>query len=187
MARMMTDREVTQEMLDQLIDDAGYLQDEAEALKYVIEQVPYTEKPPTGLSIYEMLKLLDHAQVNYYRPIIENVFSENRIVNVSTMLPFEESFELPDDDDKNVDKALSKIIKHRAALINVFTNIPIIDWERELKDQNGDHITLYNFASQMVLKERDILKKIADLVLIYQNEKLSRREIETKAEQRNSN
>ena len=183
----MTDREVTQEMLEQLIDDAGYLQDEAEALKYVIDQVPYTERPPDGQSIYEMLKLLDHAQVNYYRPIIENVFSENRTVNVASMEPFKESFELPEDDDKNVDKALSKIIKHRAAIINVFTKIPLIDWERLLKDQNGEHISLYQFANQMVLKERSILKNIADLVLIYQNEKLSRKEIEARTEQRNSN
>lgn len=183
----MTVQEVTQEQLEQLIDDVSYLQDEAEALKYVIDQVPYTEKPPEGLSIYEMLKLLDHAQVNYFRPIVENVFSENRIVNTSTMEDYNDTFELPDDDEKNIDKALNKIIKHRAALINVFTKIPLIDWERELKSREGSIISLYEFANIMVKQERSILKKIADLVLIYQNEKLNRREIDTRIEQRKSN
>lgn len=184
---MMTDQEVTQEQLKQLIDDVSYLQDEAEALKYVIDQVPYTETPPDGLSIYEMLKLLDHAQVNYFRPIVENVFSENRIVNTSTMEDYEDTFELSEGDDKDVDKALNKIIKHRAALINVFGKIPLIDWERELKNRQGKIITLFEFVNNMVKQERSILKEIADLVLIYQNEKLNRREIDARAGQRKSN
>jgi hypothetical protein len=181
---MMTDQEVTQDQLDQLFDDAGYLQDEAEALKYVIEQVPYTENPPSGYSIYTMLRLLDHAQVNFYRPIIERVFSENRIVNLSTIDNYEETFEEKEDDEADVYKVLNKIIKHRAALLNVMNKITLIDWERELKDENGNIISLYDFATYMIKQERGLLKKIADLVLIYQNEKLSKREIDARVNQR---
>ncbi len=54
----MADREISQEQLDQLIDDASYLQDEAEAMQYVIDTVPYTESPPEGRSIAEMLLLI---------------------------------------------------------------------------------------------------------------------------------
>ena len=45
---MMTDREISQEDLDRLIDDASYLQDEAEAMQYVIDDVPYAKTPPEG-------------------------------------------------------------------------------------------------------------------------------------------
>jgi hypothetical protein len=180
----MTDHEVTQEQFGQLIDDIAYLQDEAEALKYVIEQVPYTEQPPDGLSIYALLKLLDHAQVNFFRPIVEKVLSDNRLVNLSDFEHFEKSFEQPNEENTDVDKALNKIIKHRAALLNVFTKIPLIDWERGVKNSSGDTITLYDFAIEMVKAERGILKAIADLVMVYQNDRMARREIDARSEKR---
>lgn len=184
---MMTDQEVTQEQFEKLIDDAGYLEDEAEALKYVIDRVPHSEDPPDGLSICSMLMLIDHAQVNYYRPIIEKIFSEARIVNLSDYEDYEDTFEQPaDDDDKDIQRVLSKIVKHRAALLNIFNKIPLIDWERGVKDRSGNIITLYDFAQRMVRGERKLLKEIAELILIYQNEKMSRKEINKKAEQRKS-
>lgn len=182
----MTDQQVTQEQYEQLIDDASYLQDEAEALKYIIDEVPYSENPPEGMSVYEMLKLIDHAQTDYYRPIIEKVFSENRIVDLSDYISFEETFETPEKEQIDIQKALSKIIKHRAGLISIFRKIPLIDWEREVKDENGRRITLFSFANKMIRTERKILKDIADLVLIYQNEKQAQREINSKVEQRKS-
>lgn len=180
----MTDPQVTQEQYEQLIDDASYLQDEAEALKYIIDQVPYSETPPDGLSIYQMLKLIDHAQTNYFRPIIEKIFSENRIVNLSDYVAFEETFEVPEEDDVDIQKALNKIIKHRAGLLNIFQKISLINWEREVKDESNHKISLFTFANKMVRTERRILKEIADLVMIYQNEKQVQREINSKIEQR---
>lgn len=181
---MMTDQEVTQEQFGRLIDDIAYLQDEAEALKYVIEQVPYTEQPPDGLSIYSLLKLLDHAQINFFRPIVEKVFSESRVVNISDFEHFEKSFEEPPAEDADVEKALNKIIKHRAALLNVFTKIPLIDWERGVKNYEGDLITLYEFSVEMVKAERAILKAIADLVMVYQNDRMTRREVDARSRKR---
>ena len=90
------------------------------------------------------------------------------------------------DDIKDIFTVLNKIVKHRAALINVFKKIPLIDWERTLKDSDGNEISLYDFASGMVQSERKILKEIADLVLIHQNEKLKTREINQRVEHRKS-
>lgn len=187
---MMTDREVTQEQFEALIDDVGYLQDEAEALKYVIDQVPYTEAPPNGKSILILLKYLDYVQLHYFRPSVEKVFRENRIVTLFPEADIEKEFveELKKEieTDSDIFKVLNKIIKHRAALINVLSKIPLIDWERKLKDNSGVELSLYELANNMVKKERGILKDIADLVLIYQNEKLSRREISQRVDQRKS-
>jgi hypothetical protein len=187
---MMTHREVTQQQYENLLDDVTYLQDEAEALKYVIEQVPYSETPPDGMSIIDQLRFFDYLQVKYFRPFAERVFSENKVVRASSLddllKEFENLPEDPDDDKKDIFTVLNKIVKHRAALINVFKKIPLIDWERELKDSNGNPITLYDFASGMVQTERKILKEIADLVLIHQNEKLKTREINQRVEHRKS-
>ena len=183
----MTDQEITQDQLNELNSDAEYLLDEAEALKYVIDSVPYSETPPNGLSIYNMLKLIDHAQVDYYRPIIEKVFSDNRIVRLANYEHYKDTFEeVTDKDEINIQKTLSKIIKHRAAVINVFKGIPLIDWERELRGENSESIILFDLANKMLRDERKILKEIADLVLIYQNERQHQREINKKASQRKS-
>lgn len=183
----MTDQEITQEQFNELISDAEYLQDEAEALQYVIDAVPYDETPPDGMSIYNMLKLIDHAQVNYYRPITERVFAENRLIKLSDFEHYKETFEEETDkDEMNIQKTLSKIVKHRAAVINVFKRISLIDWERELKGEKGESLILFDLAQKMIRDERKILKEIADLVLIYQNERQHQREINKKASQQKS-
>ncbi|WP_234572192.1 hypothetical protein [Rhodohalobacter sp. 614A] len=183
----MTNQEITQEKVNELLSDAEYLLDEAEALKYVIDAVPYSETPPEGLSIYNMLKLIDHAQANYYRPITERVISENRLVRLSDFEHYKDTFEeITDEEEINIQKTLSKIIKHRAALINVFKRISLIDWEKELRGDRGELLCLFDLASKMIRDERKTLKEIADLVLIYQNERQHQREIEKKASQQKS-
>lgn len=179
----MADLNISQKQIDNLIDDAEYLLDEAEALKYVIDSVPFEETPTDGISIVNMLRLINHAQTDYYRPIIEQVFSENRIVRLADYKGFNETFDIPEE-EVNVHKVLSRIIKHRAALLTVLNKIPFIDWERSLKNERGREISLYEFVQSMIKEERGILKKIADLVLIYQNERAQQREIEKKASER---
>lgn len=185
---MTADRKVSQDEYEELIEDAAYLQDEAEALKYVIDSVPYTEKTPEGNSIYGMLRFIDHSQKNYYRPIIEKAFSENRPVKLSDYETAEETFEeKKDDEEKDIQKVLNKIVKHRAALLNIFKKITLIDWERGIQDENGSTITMLTFAKKMIRQERKILKEIADLVLIYQNEKQQQKEVQMRASKRNNN
>lgn len=179
---MTSDQEVHQEQYKQLLDDAQYLQDEAEALMYIIDQVPYKDAPTDGMSIIQMLALIDHAQKNYYRPIIEKSFSSTRSLQLDNFDSYGETFEFPDD-EKDVQKILRKISKHRAAVLNLFEKIPLIDWEREIKSGHQS-LTLFDFANEMIHNERKILKEIADLVLIYQNNKQANREVDAKAQQR---
>jgi hypothetical protein len=179
----MTDREITQEQLDTLVEDAAYLEDEAEALKYVIENVPYTESPPEGRSIAEMLLLIDHAQLSYYRPILEQAFKNPRPTRLSDFDHFRETFEVDEEKLENIQKLLSKLAKHRAGVVNVISNIPLIDWEILIYDDNKE-ITLYDFMQQMIRFDRSMLKQIADLVMVFEQEKQTRREIEQKQAQR---
>jgi hypothetical protein len=180
---MMADREISQEEFDQLVDDVSYLQDEAEAMQYVIDNVPYTETPPEGKSIAEMLLLIDHAQLSYYRPILEEAVENPRPTHLENFTHFRDSFEADEEKMKNIQKLLSKIAKHRAGLVNAIKNIPLIDWETVVY-KNDQQILLFDFIREMIRFERGILKDIADQVMVYKKEEETRREIETRRSQR---
>lgn len=179
----MTDKDISQEQLDQLVDDASYLQDEAEALQYVIENVPYKESPPGGQSIAEMLLLIDHAQLSYYRPILEEIIKSSRPINLNRFEDYRDTFE-PDEDKLNdIQKILSKIAKHRAGLINAIRRIPLIDWEAVVYDGDKE-FTLFDFIQGMVKTDRAQLKEIADRVMAYTQDVRARRELDQKRSER---
>lgn len=179
----MADREISQEELDQLVDDASYLQDEAEAMQYVIDNVPYTKEPPEGRSIAELLLLIDHAQLSYYRPILEDAVESSRPTHLDNYVHFEEDFEPDEEKAKDIQKTLRKIAKHRAGLVNAIKNIPLIDWETVVY-RDGQQILLFDFIQQMIRFERGILKDIAEQVRIYNQEKQTKREIEERRSKR---
>ena len=109
--------DVTQTQVNSLIEDIAYLEHEADALKYVIENVPYSQKPPAGRSIIETLLFLDHAQQEYYRKVIEDVFQSTRPINLNSYTDPEETFEVDKDDSKDVQKVLYKERKVRSLFI----------------------------------------------------------------------
>lgn len=170
--------DIKQSEIDNLIDDVSYLEHEAEALKYVIDSVPYDEDPPTGRSIIDTLLFLDHSQQKYYRPVIEDAFKSVRPINLNSYEKPEDTFD-PEEKKKEIQKVLYKIAKHRVAFKKLIEEIPLIDWEREITRGKGS-ITLYDFVANMVTKERRILKEIADLILTYQNAKQTQRELESR-------
>lgn len=179
----MADKKVSQKAVDQLVEDASYLQDEADALQYVINDVPYDERPPGGKSIAEMLLLIDHAQLAYYRPILEESVDSKRPTHLDDYIHFRESFEVDEEKVKNIEKLLRKISKHRAGVVNAIKNIPLIDWETVVY-RNDENLLLIDFMQEMIEFERNILKDIADQVKVYHQEKQNRREIEKRRKQR---
>jgi hypothetical protein len=173
-------KEVTQESFEQIIEDASYLQDEAEALRYVIDTIPYNDAPPDDNSILDKLLLLDHIQVNYYRPVFEMLASGTRShVKAQNFTAFCDEFTPDSDDETDVLKVLNKLAKHRAAIINILKKIPLIDWESIIYKNNSE-ISLYQFARDMISIDHEILKRIAEMVMVYQKESQSKREIDKK-------
>lgn len=181
----MADREISQEQLDKLVDDASYLQDEAEAMQYVIDTVPYTETPPEGRSIAEILLLIDHAQLSYYRPILEQAIDNPRPTHLDNFTHYRESFEKDEDKMKDIQKILKKIAKHRAGLVNVIKNTLLIDWDTVVY-RDEKQILLFDLMQEMIRFERGILKDIADQVRVYNQEKQTKREIEQRRSQQNN-
>jgi hypothetical protein len=178
----MGDREITQKEINNLIEDASYLQDEAEALRYVIDSVPYDESPPGSKSIAEILLLIDHAQLSYYRPILEEAVDSRRPVHLENFTHFDKSFELDEEKKNDIQKVLSKIAKHRAGVVNVIKNTTLIDWEKEVY-LDGEKMFLFHFMQEMIRFERGMLKEIADRVMVYNQDKKTQREMEKRRAQ----
>lgn len=170
--------EVKQSQVDSLIDDISYLEHEADALKYVIDSVPYDEAPENGRSISEILMYLDHAQQNYYRKVIEDAYKNIRPINLNAYSKPEETFEVDKELAKNVQKLLYKISKHRVALLKLVEDIALIDWEREIS-KGKETITLFDFVYHMVRVERSTLKDIADFIMTYQKKGPAQNEVES--------
>lgn len=181
----MADQHVSQEEVNRLIEDAAYLQDEADALQYVIESVPYEQSPPGQRSIGEILLLIDHAQTSYYRPILEDAVNSKRPTNLDKFTHFKESFEF-DGEIEDIQKILRKISKHRAGVVNAIKNVPLIDWETTIYNDDQQFL-LFHFMQQMIRFERDILKDIAGQVMEYSKEKEARREIEQRRQSQKKN
>lgn len=171
--------DIKQSEINSLIDDVAYLEHETEALKYVIDSVPYNESPQEGRSIAQNLLFLDHSQQSYYRKIVEDAVQNMRPINLNAYSKPSATFEKDDQLIENIQKLLYKLSKHRVAFINSIKSIQLIDWEREVK-QGRDSITLYEFLKQMVRKERSTLKEIADLVLTYQQRNQADDEVEAR-------
>lgn len=179
----METREITQEELERLIDDVSYLQDEAEALRYVIDSIPVRESPPGGQSIAEMLLLIDHAQQTWYRPVLQEAPGRSKPLDIAGKDFFGDTFEMDGEKVKDLQQMLRKIAKHRAALENLMRGIPLIDWETAVKTAEGT-VMLFDFIGGMIRWERGMLKEIADQVRNYHLDRQAHRELEQRREQR---
>ena len=116
---------ISQSQRTDLIEEVAYLEHEAEALKYVIDLIPYDKKTKSGRSVLEALLYLDHAQQHYFRKVIEDAHKSVRPININSYVNPSDSFEVSED-DKDVQKVLYKIAKHRVSLINLLQNISLI-------------------------------------------------------------
>lgn len=176
---------ITKDKIDNLIEDARYLQDEIEALQYVIEEIPYKQENPSEPSIAELLFKIDHAQKYYYKPMLQKVAkTRSDVVDMRRLDNYEESFEFDVEQLNEIQPKLKKIIKHRASLVNAMQNIHTIDWEKQINTQ-GSSRSLYEIIENMVRYERGILKKIADQVMLISKERESRREMDQQKNQHN--
>ena len=154
----------TIEDVKQIMEDARYLQDEIEALKYVIHDVPYDEKPSEGeYSILEMVGMIDHAQVAFYRPAMEEIIKQSS-PEISVSTDYESSFKLRKDENDTVDTILNRIIKHRAAFLNFMSKIKPLEWERS-GYVNGMKRSVYSLLNELINFERDQLKRVAERVM----------------------
>lgn len=161
--------EFNKSQIDNLIEDVSYLQDEVEALKYVIHSVPFEEKPAGRESILELIAMIDHAQKVFYRPFVESVAGFMKVTEPIDD-EFRKTFILDMEKIESVDNLLDKIGKHRAAMLAVLQKMNVIDWNKK-GQVKGRLKSIFNVVSEMVEFERNQLKMVADRVISLERER----------------
>ncbi|MFU8860725.1 MAG: hypothetical protein ACNA8K_09890 [Cyclonatronaceae bacterium] len=152
-----------------MVDDAAYLQDEVEALKYVIKSVPYEEKPGGKFSILEMVALIDHAQQNHFRLAIEKILT-GRTQSALDQEDYRKSFSPSQIEGKSADRVLEKIIKHRAAIISMLGRVVPADLHKTVSIR-GKEKNIHDLLEEMLQFERSQLRQVAERVLTISDRK----------------
>jgi hypothetical protein len=149
-----------------VIRQAAVLQDELEALKYSIRDVPFEEKlDGYSMTLLEMVSLIDHGQETYYKPLVENLRKKERSM-VTRQDHFTSTFVFERDPEKSVEEMLNKVIKHRAAFLSYLEKLPIIDWDRSTY-MGGKRMTIFDLLKEMTLWEKDHLRGVAEMVMAF--------------------
>lgn len=180
----MPNRKVTKEWVDRVLDDASYLQKEAEALSYVIDEVPHQASPPEGYSIAQLLMLINHAQEHYYKTVINDAISSKRPISLNNYNDFKNTFTPPDEESVNIQKILNMLGNNRASLVNKLKKISLFDWQKRIY-KNDKEVLLIEFVEEMNHNDHVHLKKITNLVQAYHQEKTNRREIKQRNARQN--
>jgi len=172
--------DITREQVDSLVQHSSWLQQEAEALRYVIRTIPYDEKMPDGYSIQQELIRHEYLQRAYYRPIVDQVHTSRSVRNpVPGIQEIIDSFDPGAEKPAEIEKTLSRIAKQRAAIVTVLEKLPLIDWEQMIELESGTRQSIFDLVEQMIVRDREVLKSIADMVLVFQKENQARRELKS--------
>lgn len=203
---------VSQQQIADLAEDASLLREEALALQNLIDTVPYDQSTPNESSILDKLKRLDQLQVTYFLPVfdpeaeegstkcpLESLDVAQEHLDAAGNAPREESASEESATDESpsrispseesgrsreVQAVLKSLSEHRTTLIDHIRELPAAAWERPVI-RSGEELTLYQFALEMVQHDQQVLKEVASLVMVFQQDSWSRREINQQAAARN--
>jgi len=167
---------IDKERVEILINDIEYLKYEAQSITQVIESVPYSEKPLDGTSILEIFLTIDSIQAKLLDIFSQIPLKGNKVeieeqslfkkVEIESDLLKEIHFsEVAKDIENNRVDLCSKILNYSPEFLEVQFNL------------DSKQITIFDLLTNMVRKERALLKEVADLVLTFQTDKQFQREI----------
>lgn len=166
----------SEDHLKRILSDVEYLIDEAEALTSVIDAVPVGEKAAGVESMLDMMALIDHAQLQYYRPLIESLYSVPDFESAPKDFRSSYKDELnrqqvsPDTtpDKERVRSLLKSIAGNRRELLQFVNKLPLDDL-RQTGKINGENKSIADLLEDMVVFERSQLKAVAERVLALDN------------------
>jgi hypothetical protein len=152
------------ERIKKLIEDASYLIDEAEALRFVIDTIPMHERPPGGESFYDLIASIEHAQKKYFRPFIQGLVNHGDELVPPVSYKTESGFQTDATGKDDAVSLLSRISKNRAGLLAFLEKVTNEEIKRGWVIQ-GKSYSIAELLDEMVHFERHQLKKAAEMVL----------------------
>lgn len=177
---MSNRNETSGERVEELVRFASWLKEEAQALKGVIETVPYQDQIPERKSIEEELSLLLLLQQDYYRPIFENFCSsdstkEIQVRSVERVLNTAER----EEESRPIQSVLDQLTEQRAQVLQLISQIPENDWGYTVT--TGTEVrSLLEIAEEMVERDLETYQRLADLVRTFQQDNEARRELKVR-------
>ncbi len=156
---------ITTKAISGLIEDIAYLKDEVNALKKVITEIPYQEKPLDGDSIMDLLYDINEKQSACLQ-VLNELPKSGKEIQASNFIK----------DPGNIMQLLSLLASKRKELETFLKDKKLGYFEINI--QNSDQeLTVYEFLTGMVKEERKALRRIADLVLAYQTDRMFQRQL----------
>jgi|GEM_PF-4917294 len=179
---------VSQQQISELTEDASLLLQEAQTLQNLIETVPYGQSTPEESSIQDKLHLLDELQLSYFHPVFMSgtgigsakSSSLENLTDVVERIQSDEEREAPE-----IQSILESLSDQRSVLLDHMKTIPVGEWDRTIR-RGDEELSLYEFAIEMVQFDQKILKQVASMVMVFQQDSWTRREINQQASARNS-
>lgn len=142
-----------------LLDQLGWLSDEADALGQALAALPDWMLTETALpgersakSMFAHLAALDR---DVYPQWVERLVAQDA--------PALDDLQAPDDDAANerpLDDLLATIREQRAALLTTIQTVPDGDWDRTAT-LDGESVSLYDLALRIVRHDADAMRTLA--------------------------
>lgn len=154
--------EYSNERIKKLIEDASYLIDETEALRFVIGNIPVYERPPEGESFFDLIASIDQAQKSYFRPFIQGLV--NLGVDFRPPSQYARSYRADDPEKEKMDNLIDRISKSRAGLMAFLDKVSFDDMRTE-HQISGRSYSIAGLLEEMIRFERQQLKKAAEMIL----------------------
>lgn len=176
---MSNRNESTEERVGELIQFASWLKEEAQALKGVIETVPYQVQMPERKSIEEELTLLLQLQKSYYRPIFDEFRSSDssKKIKVRSAKRVIEAKEV--EASQPIKQILDQLTDQRTYILDIIHELPVDFWENTV-DTGSVERSLLEVAEEMVERDLETYKRLADLIKTFQQENEAKRELKGK-------
>lgn len=163
------------------MEDIAYLQDEAEALRAVIDSVPSERRPSGEPSIADKLALIDHVQRSYYGSSLQKAVNEKSPPEVPEREEVDALFSQQEEQPDDVGNILESLVNYRVELVEMLGRLSFREWDSVLK-RGEREVPLHRFMREMVRFERDALREISERVMMYNREKQTRRELRQRRE-----
>ncbi len=173
---------------ENLLSDLSYFKEELHALKKIIPEVPYRDRPMGQDSILDMIAKIGSVQTGFLEPIaveIEKtkdadssipVRNLHGITHYAEYPGFPSSSDSENNESSDVNDLLEHLIQQRQQILDLLTSQAAFPKNRKVILQQGEWM-LYDILNEMIIFERKQFKEVADRVLTIETDRLDKTDI----------
>ncbi len=162
--------------IQDLIEDAGWLQEEMKLLKTIIDVIPYDDRPLEQESVLDVVAKIGYACDNYFKPLIHNAVNCNDDLDMTPSSHFDSHYSIEYHEGRSALELLDHIIETRSEVQGLLKSLQPKEFDRIMYLKEGE-VTLEKLLRDMVMYDRKQLKKVAERVLTIDPERSAARKL----------